>query len=606
MPATNNEKYIAEAWIENGEEEEFKKSFLESLLQQVEGEGNGFDADMLDGLHLQDIKDYMEGQYGNRLKEFQIGGVHISNTNIEDHNNYLTLGFDGVSLYPLNPDGSPQDGYPTLLPWVEGYTSPQWGNSVPNVLNAFEELYGIVQDKVNQDDFDEILEDVDEVSSVIADLKDNSNLIYDESTFVGLNADSINGIRIYIMTQAEYDEKAQTNPDLINDIHNLFIIKSNETVIDDLLKAHQPNTATISSYYEFRVSSENPDDLNTPLAEKYLQYKHADLNKWHLMCPVSNLTDADTIKNAVFEVIEESSNYTINATAFSNAFKRFQIIDESSDYPVANYIRDHSARSAYSNLFKLNPSDNDILPLVNASGNPSSENGQPRYINLDNFGRAIIQEAGISTINNNISTLQTTVGDLTNPSTGTIRTIQTDISSNQANIAELERKYNSLKASLENITSITTKLFTYEYVKRTGTEITQGNWVTTGTDASRVEFFRYGYTVFVSGRIKSKVKIGKGKQRHITMIPSTMAPGHQFKAVWIPLSNPATYGYVYSAQNNGRPALKIKPYSADLPKDKIITFSGAYLLKDFIQEKDSETLQQIIAQLDAEDTPDDD
>ena len=50
----NNRRYLAEAWIDEDKDEEFKKSFLENLLNQLEhhkADGSGFDADMLDGKH---------------------------------------------------------------------------------------------------------------------------------------------------------------------------------------------------------------------------------------------------------------------------------------------------------------------------------------------------------------------------------------------------------------------------------------------------------------------------------------------------------------------------------------------------------------------------
>ena len=595
--------------MENGEEEEFKKSFLESLLEQVQGEGNGFDADKLDGLHLQDIKDYMESQYGNRLKAFQVGQVSISNNNIDDHNGYLTLGFDGVTLYPLKADGTPQEGYPTLLPWDTGYTSPEWSEEPPNVLTAFEELYGIVQDKVDQTEFDEVKESVTKTDTLIEAMEDNKNIIYNNNVFAGLNADSINGIRIYIMTQAQYDEKARTNPEVINDLHNLFIIKSNETVIDDLLKAHEPNTAPINSYYEFRVSAEDPAYPNDPthyMTEKWLQYKHADLARWHKMCPVSDFTDADTIKNAVFEVIQTSSNYTINPTAFASALKGFQIEDSESDYPLANYIRNYTARSAYSHQFKLNPTDQDILPLVNGSGSSQINNGQPRYINLDNFGQAVINKSGINDVKTTVGTIQTTVNGLTNPSNGTIKTIQTDITSNATDIADLRTKYNSLKTSLTQITGTVEKLFTYEKAIKEGSAVNTGNWVTTGNEQSRVYFFRYGYTVFVYGSLIANTKIKKGTQRHICTFPQSMYPGTTFREPWISLKAPEVYGNVYSVIENGVASLKIKPYNADLIKGKNLKFSGAYLLKDFIQEKDAASLNDIIAGLNEGETNSDD
>ena len=66
MTAENNRKYIAEAWIDDGTEEEMKKSFLKSLIEQMQGHLNGFDSDTVDGMHWEEvdgddgIKDYID------------------------------------------------------------------------------------------------------------------------------------------------------------------------------------------------------------------------------------------------------------------------------------------------------------------------------------------------------------------------------------------------------------------------------------------------------------------------------------------------------------------------------------------------------------------
>ena len=59
MTVENNSKYIAEAWIDNGEEQSFKESYLNSLIEQYQGEGNGFDADTVDGKHWDDIESFV-------------------------------------------------------------------------------------------------------------------------------------------------------------------------------------------------------------------------------------------------------------------------------------------------------------------------------------------------------------------------------------------------------------------------------------------------------------------------------------------------------------------------------------------------------------------
>ena len=140
MTAENNRKYIAEAWIDDGTEEEMKKSFLKSLIEQMQGHLNGFDSDTVDGMHWEEvdgddgIKDYIDKKVVSLLSSFKIG-ITLFSGDKEDGQYYL--GFDAIKLF----DFDYYDKYAESdkkLPWTNVITEE---SEVPTLLKVINKLY---------------------------------------------------------------------------------------------------------------------------------------------------------------------------------------------------------------------------------------------------------------------------------------------------------------------------------------------------------------------------------------------------------------------------------------------------------------------------------
>lgn len=378
MSMENNDKYIAKSWIDNGEEEGFKKSFLESLLNQWQGEGNGFDADTLDGKHYCQIINEIDGKVYGLLPSFQIGNVHVNRDNIDANNGILKIGFDGVQL---NVPG--EDGYENYqnLPWD---TQGSVRNPVPNLLEVFKDLYDIVKVKAEQSDFDDYKSTVDDIN----DFKDalENSISYDTNGKVLINAQSINGFRIYIKTRDQYAAmKATAAADetsdaykLINDQHNLFILTDAEE-IDDTLLAQQPGTQPISSYYEFQISDpRSEEDENGVIVTKYyLQYKHSDGETWHDICETSEFIDPNLLTQKIIDTLNSTTNYTLNKEVFIKTLKEIEFNDgEMSN--LSEYIRQSGIRG-----LKSGTRPNLTFP---------DNNTVPRYVDMDNLIETIKNE----------------------------------------------------------------------------------------------------------------------------------------------------------------------------------------------------------------------
>lgn len=373
MTSENNEKYIARSWIDDGTQEGFKKSFLESLLNQWQGEGNGFNADKLDGKHYCEIINEIDGKVENLIPAFRIGNVHINKETIENHDSILKIGFEGVQLNVIG-----EDGY-LRLPWDDESVVRE---GTPDLYGAFDELYQKVQKKVNTTDFENYQHKTDKDIENLLDFQEtlDKNIDYDEDgKLVGLNATTINGLRIYVKTKEEYnnlDEAVKKNP------RNLFIINEEGELSDEVL-AMQPDTQPISSYYEFRISEPRPgtDAEGNPGYYTYLQYKHEtqpDEDKyWHDICRTEDFLDENAIDAQVIRALAENSTYTLNQDSFNRSLKNVPVSD-TSDYELANYIR-------WSGIRDLTCTKYNISIPTTPSKDDSNNYGTPRTADLSNL-----------------------------------------------------------------------------------------------------------------------------------------------------------------------------------------------------------------------------
>lgn len=373
MSMENNDKYIAKSWIDDGTEEGFKKSFLESLLNQWQGEGNGFDADKLDGKHYCQIINDIDEKTKNLIPSFQIGNVHFNKDNIDANDGILKIGFDGVQLNVINEDG--YEDY-QKLPWDEEGTVR---SGSPNLLETFEDLYNLINTKF--ENYNNDISDLIEFKQLL-----NENISYDNNDNVLINAQSVNGIRIYVKTPAQYQalkDAAALDPNsneakLINDDHNLFIINDGSELSDDIY-AQQPGTQPISSYYQFKMDYKDVEDNNGIITrEKWLYYKHADGNTWHEMCKTNDLIDTDFILQKFISFMGINSNYTLNPDSLNRSLDALTFNDQ--NYTSLNdYIRWSGVRGLTQTKY----------PNVELTSEPELNNreayGSPRYVNLDNL-----------------------------------------------------------------------------------------------------------------------------------------------------------------------------------------------------------------------------
>lgn len=245
----NNEKYVAEAWINDGKDEEFKTSFLENMLQQLQGhkdtDGAGFDADKVDGMHYYDIHKEIIDRTVNLLSEIKIGNVYYNS-----ENNDSELPFDVIHLNVEGHDyyGDNQEKY--QLNWA---VEPGQDSNHVNLNMVFAKLYDMLQAEIEasytQEEMDTLKETLlDPLDKFMTDLVEAGSVTEDGK----VNASAVNGLSFYVKTLAEYNELKKTEKGLamINNQRNIFIIKDIPPLqLNELTNEEDNDNTGFTKYY---------------------------------------------------------------------------------------------------------------------------------------------------------------------------------------------------------------------------------------------------------------------------------------------------------------------------------------------------------------------
>ena len=343
MTAENNRKYIAEAWIDDGTEEEMKKSFLKSLIEQMQGHLNGFDSDTVDGMHWEEvdgddgIKDYIDKKVVSLLSSFKIG-ITLFSGDKEDGQYYL--GFDAIKLF----DFDYYDKYAESdkkLPWTNVITEE---SEVPTLLKVINKLYELTFIHGSNDSpFSSNQEFYQSFTAKLTDIENRTNEIYNlfkPKMIEGeLDADTLNGLRFFIYSEEQYEElktlasqydsngentlEIEEAHKKITSINNIFIIRTKQEIIDAGFKngiyAGNPDILNFSYIYEFRVyvPEEGSEEETT------LQYRHQGTKEWMDIAKAKDFIDPKAVAEIVIEQISNNTSYTLNSTPFNKAIAPF-------------------------------------------------------------------------------------------------------------------------------------------------------------------------------------------------------------------------------------------------------------------------------------------
>lgn len=467
MTYENNRRYTAESWIDNEREEEFKTSYLNALFEQKEGHGNGFDADMLDGYHASDFIERIEESTKNLLSDFKIGYTHFSNAN--DIITYY-LGFEGIKLYNNQFEGPTEEEM--LLPWERSQESIDiFEEEEPPSLSAvFYKLYDLTffgeEGKTNNEVFTEYKETLIDIGNRVDDIESalDGKLVPDpyNSNRMLLNSDSVNGIRFFIKTQAQYtalkESASRYDPensstaehkndyDLINSVHNVFIIKSEDELrasgYEDGIYSENPDSPVMTKSYQFRIINDGTE--NEP--HYVLQYAYVpdgvdpeDYQYWNNLADADVFVSQEKVKEELLNILEEEDSYSLNKDAVLNQFYNFTKSDlfNKGNQPTAlkDIFNNYIVGGFYNDEEDQKHEIPKTIEEIQLDENVYAEG---RYLNLTGLRNELKSNA--SSIEDRI--------------TQEINRVNTTVNTTNSSLATLERDVERIKGAAENDVSL--------------------------------------------------------------------------------------------------------------------------------------------------------
>lgn len=447
MTWEQNKRYIAESWLSNEREEEFKKSFMKALLEQWQHHGNGFDADMVDGYHFYDIENFIESRLAGLMGEFNIGLTEFR----KDEKNLIKvyhIGLDGVKLYAESSDEVPEQD--KLLPWERNTaTKDELRNETDNVslssilLQLYELTYFGEDGLSNKDTFDTYRDKFNAYDEMLKEWHSK----YNTSTKL-LNSDSVNGLRFFIYTQEQYDdlkakakiyEKAEAEDytnykndyNKLNSIRNVFIIKSEEEIkreFPDGWYSGNPDTVPFDRYYKFRVAK-NDEGIKC----LQYQYQHSNSEYWYDICPISEFLDEETIEGHLIKILRDNTNYELNYKAVLSALKNIpidEINSESNNISITKWVKQNFIKGAKYTEKKLTFT-NGVLTVSNgvSTAVPVTQTNGFDYLDLTNF----------------MASVATKVKDVYDKAKGLIDNLEARVSALAQRVGAVEADLNRIK-----------------------------------------------------------------------------------------------------------------------------------------------------------------
>lgn len=465
MAQNNNTKYIAELWIENEKEEEFKRHYLKSLLEQWQHhteDNTGFDADMVDGMHWQGpsgIKQYIDDSVAPLLSSFYIGQTYFSNK-LERY----FIGFEGVQLF-----GSGEAVY-TRFPWEDDSVDYS-GKDAPedkSTIDLYHALEWLHLHKVDMETFNDLKTAFEELKTTFDWMYD---AIADNIVDGQLSADAVNGISFWILTPEQYYErKYHDDPAIREEMKkptNVWIIKDKEILEEyypDGVYDGNPGVSTLIFHYEFRVASVQVEGEEEGVYEKYFQYRFVkegadDEEGWVNVCKATDFLDPSAFIDIIKNLLENDDTYILNKTAFLRSLQRMDEPDNNTDMPLLNYIRKQFVHGAYYTL----DNQTKTVPVKNGTADSPTANGNFRYLNLTELVDSLVSKITGNT--NSINTLKERLygtddagtdngGTVNGKIKGSIVDIRSKIASNTQEINNIKNgDTNSIKKLNEDLTA---------------------------------------------------------------------------------------------------------------------------------------------------------
>lgn len=447
----NNKRYIGEVFID-GESNKLLQEFLTNLFNSYQGHGNGFNADMVDDWHLDDILQYVDEGLATKLDYIKIGNTIFNKANPESFITLLDIIYDEFETMPwVGKIREKPDKYNRLDSTClddSDYLAADIVKDIYAVLDTdkadvseLAKLWALHDELRNEHDilaadFKKWKQRFQNVFRKIKILDGNGNEI--EECLI--NADMVNGFRFIPITQAAYNALDVREKEFWR---NIYII-----VDKDVLDYEDP--------ISFRVFQRMRFEYN-PVTQ-YIDYYDGISTEPRPLISLVDLLKGANLNQQIKKYIEEASDIIYNPIALRESLKEL-VISESADAPDLPFLTKESAKVLASSI-------------TSTQGTITSARNSQNFTTFD-ISKAF--DTKFSSIDSRISTAINTLNKSISDSTKEIREY---VASNYVNNINYNKRVGDVESGLRSLRNQTSDNYANldERVRRSSLRILIGRW----------------------------------------------------------------------------------------------------------------------------------
>lgn len=438
--AEYNDRYIGEVFID-GKSNKLLQEFLTELFNSYNGPGKGFNADMVDDWHLDDIITYVDNGLSDKLSYIRIGNTLFNHISPESFITMLDVIYDGFIQEEQ------------LAPWVEKIRMDEPGVDGTLKYNRLDstclddtyylssdivyDIYTVLDiDKADlaelnerwqqvtqlRDDHDALQEDYNKFKEQFTDVFKKIKIVDNQGNHIEtyfLDAQMVNGFRFIPITQAKYDELPEATKKFWR---NIYIIS--DDIPDDYI---DPIQMEVFRHVQIIYNR----------STQWLEYFDGLQEEPIPILSLEDLWSNANMDNTVKTVLQDDSTLIINSEALRESLKYVHIPkSESEDYP---FITRSEATVLASEI--------------------TSSYGQITREELGSFSKFDISNA----FNNRFTSLQNSINQLNNKIDVDVNNKINNLNNSIANTYVTKSTYNSNKSTTDsNINSLRSSVNTVQ------------------------------------------------------------------------------------------------------------------------------------------------
>lgn len=272
-----NKRYLGDVFI-NSENYERQAQFFRDTIESYQYKyGGDFDAKTLQGMDASQFATVEQGEKSDRaiLAPLYLGKSSLMNI---DEPQYI---YTDATLLDIEHEDL------TQIPWFKNLSDD-------SLSEALYIIYQNVINKIGEEEFVPIRDAINEICEDVTDINGN--------TVKKVNASLINGLRLILITQNDYDN---LDPVIKNYWRNVFIIR--DQVPSDY---YDPLSWDLTDGYRFEVN------------DNKLQVQSVLSGEYHDVCTLSELLEGMNFDAKIYNYITDSNNeYIIPSSNLANSIQ---------------------------------------------------------------------------------------------------------------------------------------------------------------------------------------------------------------------------------------------------------------------------------------------